>query len=63
MTTTRQQYQDMCSNLGLDSVEQENAALSIGAEFLPECARAVLADSSAEPAPEYWAWLVAQVSQ
>ena len=42
-------------------VEDENALLSIGREFLPPCARVVL-DGGA-PTVEYWRWVTSQVRQ
>ena len=44
----------------LDAVEFEDNALSVGAEFLPECARAVLNGEAATIG--YYAWLVDQTS-
>jgi len=44
----------------IKAVEFENQALSIGAEFLPDCARAVLNGEAATIG--YYAWLVDQTS-
>ena len=41
--------------------ETENQILSIGDEFLPECARAVR--DGGEATPEYHEWLCGQVEQ
>jgi hypothetical protein len=46
-----------------DAIAYENATLSIGREFLPAFAQAVLDDNTAEPAPEYWAWLSASAAE
>ena len=44
----------------LDAVEFEDQALSVGVEFLPECARAVLNGEAATIG--YYAWLVGQTT-
>jgi hypothetical protein len=43
---------------GTDAIAFENQALSIGREFLPPCALAVL--DGAEGTSEYWDWLCEQ---
>ena len=58
-TTTRTQFFAQFSTVA-DAIEAENQALSIGAEFLPECARTVLAGGDATS--EYYAWLISQTS-
>lgn len=45
-----------------EAIAAENAALSIGREFLPPFALAVL-DKESEGSPEYWAWLIESVEQ
>jgi hypothetical protein len=57
--TTRMQFLAQFSTVA-EAVEAENQALSIGAEFLPECARTVLAGGDATS--EYYAWLISQTS-
>ncbi len=42
-----------------DAIEFENAALSIGREFLPSAAQTVL--DGGEATPCYWTWLIEQV--
>jgi hypothetical protein len=58
---TRKQYVDSFATTS-DAIEHENTCLSIGREFLPACARAVLEDrdDEREPTPEYWQWLADQ---
>ena len=58
-TTTRTQFLAQFSTVA-EAIEAENQALSIGSEFLPECARTVLAGGDATA--EYYAWLVDQTS-
>lgn len=53
-------YMLACENVGTDPIASENAVLSIGLEFLPECARAVLADPESATV-EYYEWLTAEV--
>lgn len=43
------------------AIEYEDTALSIGNEYLPECAQAVR--DGAEPTPEYWQWLCNEVER
>lgn len=52
----REAYQ---TALGADHVEFESRCLSIGSEYLPECALRVLADRDDDSA-EYWGWLLDQ---
>ncbi len=59
-TTTRAQYLNLFSSTA-EAIAYENAALSIGREFLPAQANLVLA--GAEPSPEYWQWLADQLAQ
>jgi hypothetical protein len=56
-TTTRTQFLAQFSTVA-EAVEAENQALSIGAEFLPECARTVL--DGGDATAEYYAWLIGQ---
>jgi hypothetical protein len=55
----RAEYAALCRELGTDAVTEENAILSIGHEFLPPCALAVLAESDAATV-EYYEWLTEQ---
>lgn len=57
--TTRTQFLAQFSTVA-EAIEAENQALSIGAEFLPECARTVLAGGDATA--EYYAWLINQTA-
>ena len=58
-TTARTQFLAQFSTVA-EAIEAENQALSIGAEFLPECARAVLNGEAATIG--YYAWLVDQAT-
>lgn len=58
--TTGQDFVDACRAHGTNGTEFENAALSIGREFLPACALAVL-DDDGQPSSDYWAWLISQL--
>lgn len=58
--STREAYQDRFDSLG-EAIEFENRALSIGEEFMPACALAVL--NGGEDTPEYLAWLTASVDE
>ena len=57
--TTRNEFlaQFDCTS---DALEFESQALSIGSEFLPECAAEVL--DGGEPTAAYWSWLIEQAS-
>ena len=60
--STRELFAVCCEEIGTDAVTEENAILqAVPRELLPPFARAVLDDSRAEPAPEYWAWLIESV--
>lgn len=48
-----------CRDTDMCPIEQENAILSIGREYLPACARAVL-DNTAKPTAQYYYWLLSQ---
>jgi len=65
MTTiaTPSPYDNYCALFSSrrESCEFENEALSVGREFLPACALAVL-DKASEPTAEYWNWLSSQVT-
>lgn len=62
MITTRDQYIALFSSSS-EAIEWENSCLSCGYDSLPPAARAVLEDSDAEPAPEYWQWLADQLAK
>lgn len=53
-----QKFCDLFSSVS-EAVEFESAVLSIGREFLPSCALAVL--DGAEATEEYWAFLASQI--
>jgi hypothetical protein len=56
VTTNATRRQQFCARFsGTDGIAFENAALSIGREFLPPCAVAVL--DGGEGGAEYWDWL------
>jgi hypothetical protein len=59
--TARQACRATCAEVGTDPVEAENAVLSIGREFLPPHARAVLLDRESATV-EYWQWLAREVA-
>lgn len=50
-----------CREIGSDEVAEENAILSVGREFLPPCAIAVL--DGADGTAEYFEWLHAQTHE
>ncbi len=54
LTMTREDWIDYIGDVGA-AIRFENEALSIGREFLPSFALAVL--DGAEGSPEYWDWL------
>ncbi len=54
-------YAAYCTEIGTDAVTEENAILSIGREFLPACALAVLDGYGATV--EYYEWLMGQTRQ
>lgn len=58
-TATRNEFlaQFTCAS---DAIEFESQALSIGSEFLPECAVEVI--YGGEPTAAYWSWLIEQSS-
>ena len=56
VTSARRAYCDYCLSLGTTAIDEENAALSVGREFLPPCALAVLDDRDAATV-EYYQWL------
>jgi hypothetical protein len=60
MATAREQYFDKFATHG-DAVEFEQQVLSVGAEYLPECAKATLA--GADSSDEYWVWLSGQYDE
>ena len=53
------EFGELCSSLGTTAVAEESAILSIGREFLPACAIAVL-DKSGPATVEYYEWLTEQ---
>lgn len=55
---TRKQYDAICRSYGTSAADEESAILSIGREFLPPCAIAVL--DGGEPTAEYWQWMMGQ---
>lgn len=57
--TARAEFAAICQDCGTDPVTEENAVLSIGREFLPPCALAVLDDRDAATV-EYYEWLCEQ---
>lgn len=57
---TRVQYARFCEAIGLDPISEEQAILSAGREFLPDCAQAVLAGGEATEG--YWAFLAEQTA-
>ena len=59
MMTTRDDFVSLCRSTITDPIAEENAILSIGLQFLPACAREVLAGRPATS--EYWAFLCLQV--
>ena len=54
-------YAAYCTEIGTDAVTEENAILSVGREFLPACALAVLDGDKATV--EYYEWLEEQTRQ
>jgi len=59
LETARATFYALCSDLGTTPVAEENAILSVGREFLPPCAIAVLNDRDAATV-EYFEWLSAE---
>lgn len=59
-TYTRETYLTHFENKD-SAIEFETACLSIGTAALPAFAAAVR--DGAEPAPEYWAWLIGQLEE
>ena len=57
----RQEWLDLVAACGSDPVTEEQAILSVGREFLPACALAVLDGN--EPTDDYWLFLFAQTEQ
>lgn len=55
--TTREQYVALVGGESA-AIEQENAALSVGREFLPPLVLAVV--DGEPPEPYYWNWLAEQ---
>ena len=60
--SARTAYAVLCASFGTDVTAEENAILSVGREFLPPCALAVLADRDAATV-EYYEWLTMQTQQ
>lgn len=58
---TRSDYLSRFDGDTTAAIHYENAALSIGHEYLPACALLVLADGG--DTPEYWQWLCDQVDE
>jgi hypothetical protein len=58
---SRQAFAECARAIGLDPIAEEDAILSVGREFLPACALAVLDGS--EPTEEYWAFMIAQTTE
>jgi hypothetical protein len=56
----RQDFVGMFSSLAL-AVAFEETALSIGDEYLPECAK--VARDGGEPTAEYWQWICNEVER
>ena len=54
----RTEYSELCRTFGTDKIDEENAILSVGREFLPACAIAVL--DGGEATVEYYEWLTLQ---
>jgi hypothetical protein len=60
---TRAEYAALCESLGTTAVDEENAILSAGREFLPPVAIDVLDHRDREPSEDYWTFLAEQTSQ
>lgn len=58
--TTEAAFQELFSS-PVDAMEFQNQVLSIGREYLPPCALAVL--DGQDGTDEYWTWLAGQVAQ
>jgi hypothetical protein len=58
----RAAYVAYCQEIGSDAVSEESAILSIGREFLPRCAQAVLDDRDADSV-EYYEFLMEQTRE
>jgi len=54
---TREQWIELAGGRAR-AMEQEEAVLRIGREYLPPSAIAVLDDNRAEPSAEYWDFLI-----
>lgn len=59
----RARFEAFAEFCGSTAIDEENAILSAGREFLPACAQAVLDDRSADPSEEYWDFLTSQTAQ
>ena len=57
----RLEFVAMAYEVGSDPTVEELAILSVGREFLPTCAIAVL--DGGEPTAEYWAFLQSETEQ
>ena len=57
--TSRVQFVALCEMRELNPINEESALLSIGLEFLPQCAADVLAGE--DGSVEYWTWACRQV--
>lgn len=57
---TRTQYLGLFTSR-TEAMDFEATVLSIGEEFLPACAQAVLEDRTVEPPAEYWQFLASQL--
>lgn len=62
IATARARFTSVSEEAGLDPIAEEVASLSVGSEFLPPFAAAVLEDRTAETVA-YWDWLCTQVSK
>ena len=58
VVSDRTRYAEVCEAFGTDVLAEEQAILSVGREFLPAEALAVL--DGGEPTAEYWGWLAEQ---
>jgi hypothetical protein len=59
--TARLAFVEACTSVGTDPTTAESVVLSVGLEFLPPCARAVIADRNSATV-EYWQWLTDEVA-
>ena len=59
--TARLEFFALADAVGSDPIAEETAILSIGREFLPPCAIAVL--DGGEPTTEYWAFLQSETER